>query len=609
MPYRFVLLLGLCTATGTTSADSPSSLPPAAAVASAHPLAADAGVEILQAGGNAFDAAVAISAALGVVEPQSSGIGGGGFWLLYRAKNSHGVMVDGREQAPLAAHRDLFADATAGSGTSTEAMGSAAPDARPSLDGPLAAAIPGQPAALAHIAEHYGRLPLARSLAPAIRLAREGFPVSPAYRRLAKFRLAALRSYPSTAAIFLADGQVPPQGQLIRQPDLARTLQTLADRGRKGFYSGPTATALVRAVRADGGIWTLLDLEQYRVRERRPIEGLYRSMHIDAASPPSSGGVALLSMLNILSGFDLEGADAITRTHLIVEAMRRAYRDRAVYLGDPDFVSVPVELLTDPRYAAGLRASIRPDRAMPSALLPGIEAQPAGPHTSHFSVLDFDGNRVAATLSINYPFGSGFVAAGTGVLLNDEMDDFSMAPGVPNAYGLVGAAANAIEPGKRPLSSMTPTILDDGNRTAVLGTPGGSRIISMVLLATLGFAEGSDPSDWVRIPRFHHQYLPDRIQYEPDTLTNEEVDGLQRLGHTVAELDRPYGNMQAILWDRGAGRVLAASDPRGEGRACIVAVAAESNDPSREQSPYRVRCGAEVAYPPRTPAQSLERRQ
>ncbi|WJW75752.1 gamma-glutamyltransferase [Thiohalobacter sp. IOR34] len=533
--------------------------PPRAAVASAHPLATRAGLEILAAGGNAFDAAVAVSAALAVVEPYSSGLGGGGFWLLHRARDGFEVMVDGRERAPLAARRNMFLDA----------------EGRPvpglSMDGPLAAGIPGEPAALAHIAARYGRLGLARDLAPAIRLAREGFAVDGHYRRLAGFRRDVLRRFPAAAARFLIAGEVPPEGHIIRQPDLARTLEALASRGHEGFYGGALARRLVEGVRAAGGIWTLRDLAEYRVVEREPLRGEYRGIRVTSAAPPSSGGVALITLLNILAGYDLAALDEAGRVHLLVEAMRRAYRDRAQYLGDPDFVDMPLERLTHPFYAAGLRAAIRLDRALPSSLLAPVAPPREGPHTTHFSILDTEGNRVAATLSINYPFGSGFLVPGTGVLLNDEMDDFSIKPGVPNVYGLVGAEANAIAPGKRMLSSMTPTFLDDGERLAILGTPGGSRIISMVLLATLEFAAGREPAAWVARPRFHHQYLPDAIQFEPGALAPALQRRLEAMGHRLRPLDAPYGNMQAVLWDRRNGRVLAASDPRGVGAARLAA--------------------------------------
>ena len=531
--------------------------PPAAAVASAHPLATAAGVEILQAGGNAFDAAVAVSAALAVVEPYSSGLGGGGFWLLHRAADGRTVMIDGRERAPLAAHRDLYLDA----------QGEVIP--RLSIDGALAAAIPGEPAALVHIARRYGRLPLSRSLAPAIRLAREGFEVDEHYQRMARWRLAVLRRFPASARIFLRDGKVPPRGTRIVQPELAETLERLAEAGHDGFYRGPVARHLVEAVRRAGGIWTMDDLAAYSVRERAPVTGRYGDLRILSAAPPSSGGVVLVEMLDILQALHLERHQGADRVHLVVEAMRRAYRDRARYLGDPDQVNMPLARLLSPAYARRLAAGIDLRRATPSAAL-AVEPE-KGRDTTHFSILDAEGNRVAATLSINYPFGSGLVAAGTGVLLNDEMDDFSAKPGVPNVYGLVGAAANAIAPGKRMLSSMTPTFVETPRGVAVLGTPGGSRIITMVLLAVLEIAQDEyDPKVWVSRKRYHHQYLPDRIELEPGALKPAIRAELQRRGHELVERNHSWGNMQAVFWDRRRHQVLAASDPRGIGRAVVI---------------------------------------
>lgn len=537
--------------------------PPAAAVASAHPLATAAGQEVLQAGGNAFDAAVAVSAALAVVEPYSSGLGGGGFWLLHRARDGREVMIDARERAPLAARADMYLDAT----------GAIIPGR--SLNGALAAGIPGEPAALAHLAGRYGHLPLARSLAPALRYAREGFKVDERYQRLAQFRHDVLRAALDTARIFLSDDAVPAPGWQLQQPDLAHTLDALAERGAAGFYSGEIADRLVAGVQAAGGNWTREDLDTYRVLERAPLHGEYRGLHITTAALPSSGGVVLLETLNILSGYDLDKLDTVPRAHLLIESMRRAYRDRAAYLGDPDFVQMPIDMLLAPAYAAGLRAAIRSDHATTSASLPGAAvAEPQGHDTTHFSIIDREGNWVAATLSINYPFGSGFVAPGTGVLLNDEMDDFSAKPGVPNAYGLVGAEANAIAPGKRPLSSMTPTFVSSGRGVALLGTPGGSRIISMVLLGILEVAAGTEPQAWVERPRFHHQFLPDVVEYEANAFSAEQLDALRKLGHSLQVVDEPYGNMQAVYWDRQRKQVSAASDPRGGGQASVVQVPA-----------------------------------
>jgi gamma-glutamyltranspeptidase/glutathione hydrolase len=540
--------------------------PPAAAIASAHPLATQAGMDILAAGGNAFDAAVAVSAVLAVVEPYSSGLGGGGFWLLHRGDDGFETLVDGRERAPLAASRDMFLDAD----------GVVASDL--SLTGALAAGIPGEVAALVHIAAQYGRLPLSHTLEPAIRLARDGFLVDERYRRLAEFRLASMKIDTETARIFLQNDTVPQPGYRLRQPELADTLDDIAREGEAGFYGGRVARQLVEGVRRNGGLWTLEDLADYEVIERRPVSGNFHGLRVTSAGPPSSGGVALLTMLNVISGLPLDKADTVTRTHLVIEAMRRAYRDRALYLGDPDFVSVPVAMLTGAAHAAALRAGIRPDRATPSAALGAVAPVSQGPDTTHFSVLDREGNRVAATLSINYPFGACLTPPGTGVLLNDEMDDFAVKPGAPNAYGLVGGEANAVAPGKRPLSSMTPTFVEDADGVAILGTPGGSRIITMVLLAVLDMEEGNRPRSWVSRPRFHHQYLPDEVQYEPGAFDSAMIDGLTERGHRLKALDSPYGNMQAIYWDRKDRRVYAASDPRGIGAAQVFPPPGPSKD-------------------------------
>jgi len=551
MKHLLILLLLL------PSLATAESKPPAAAIATAHPLATEAGMETLDKGGNAFDAAIAVSASLAVVEPYSSGIGGGGFWLLHRADDGHEVMIDGREKAPLAASRTMYQDDN----------GKVIPGL--SMNGPLAAGIPGEPAALVHISEQYGRLPLEKVLAPAIRQAREGFPVTEHYRRMARFRLEVLRSHPRAAAIFLKDGEVPPLGYLIKQPDLARTLEAIAKHGHDGFYRGKVANELVTSSKQAGGIWQPKDLDEYRVVERAPIRTHYHDLTVTSAAPPSSGGVALATMLNILSQYPLDNLEPAQRDHLTVEAMRRAYRDRAEYLGDTDFVDVPIKRLTSPDYAAGLAASIRMDRATRSSDLPSATKPHEGFHTTHFSILDKEGNYISATLSINYPFGSGFVAGNTGVLLNDEMDDFSAKPGVPNAYGLVGAEANAIAPGKRMLSSMSPTFVDGPDGVAILGTPGGSRIITMVLLGILEVADGKGPQAWVSRPRFHHQYLPDTLYYEADTFDEDEVQALTAMGHHLQRSERRWGNMQAVMWDKKNRRVKAASDPRVEGKASV----------------------------------------
>ena len=534
--------------------------PPQAAIATAHPMATAAGKDILLKGGNAFDAAVAITAALAVVEPYSSGIGGGGFWLIRDQKQAKTVMIDGRETAPIKAHRDMYLDKTG-----NYIVGS-------SVDGALAAGIPGTVAAMVHLSEQYGHLPLKTVLQPAIKMAEQGFPVTEHYQKMVKFRLSVLKKYPESARIFLHNNEVPALGHLIVQSDLGKTLNLIAEKGSAGFYEGATAAKLVSSVQAGKGIWQLDDLKQYRILEREPIQFKYRDMQITSVPPPSSGGVALATILQILQNYELSALDDVLQTHLVVEAMRRAYRDRAEFLGDSDFTNVPVKRLTHPWYAQGLAGSIRLDKAMSSKDLPGIEKTlPKGQGTTHFSVLDKQGNMVSATMSINYPFGSGYTAKGTGVLLNDEMDDFSARPGTPNVYGLVGAEANAIEAGKRPLSSMSPSFVETSKGIGILGTPGGSRIITMVLLGILALEQDKSVEQWVSRPRFHHQYLPDKIFFEPGALSDAVVNQLKEMGHELKPLNSTYGNMQAIYWDFKNG-VQAASDPRVEGEAVVFDV-------------------------------------
>jgi gamma-glutamyltranspeptidase/glutathione hydrolase len=543
---------------GIVHAPTHAGAPHKGAIASAYPLASQAGQEILAAGGNAFDAAVAVSAALAVVEPSSSGLGGGGFYLLHRQSDGMETMVDAREKAPGAATRDMYLDKA---GNEIE---------NASTSGALSSAIPGEPAAFEYLARKYGKLPLKQSLAPAIRLARNGFPL---YARLQfgiRYKQKILAQSPEAARAFLMpDGSVPEIGFIIKQPELANTLEVMAAQGAKGFYEGRVAQDLVSGVRAGGGIWTLEDLKSYRVVERKPLIGEYHGARIVSASPPSSGGIALIDSLNILEGFDLHAFDSATRKHLIIEAMRRAYRDRAIYLGDPDFVTVPLAQLASVDYAAGQRASIRADKAMPSDLLPGIESEPGGTQTTHFSAMDSSGNLVAATISVNLFFGNGYVPAKTGVLLNNTMDDFSTKPGRPNAFGLVGATANAIAPNKRSLSSMTPSFVETPKGLMIVGSPGGSYIISMVLLGTLNYLDGMNAADIVKYPHYHHQYLPDEVAYEPGALTDAEMAELKSKGHTLKLSSRQWGNMQVITWDFATGKVEAASDPRGEGEGLI----------------------------------------
>jgi len=532
--------------------------PDQAGIATAHPLATQAGEDVLAAGGNAFDAAVAISAALAVVEPFASGLGGGAFWLLHRAKDGRQIFVDAREVAPGAASHDMYLDD----------QGKPRPGA--TLNGPLAAGIPGQPAGLVHLARRYGRLSLDKVLAPAIRYAEDGVEVTRGMELGLRFRSSTARNSPAFAALYLPGGKALAVGDLLRQPDLARTLRRIAADGRDGFYKGDVARQLVDGVRAGGGIWTLDDLARYEVIEREPIRAKYRGMTIVSAPPPSAGGIELANMFNILSGFPMDKLAPVDRKHLAIEAMRRAYRDRAIYLGDPAFVSMPVERLLSPFYADGQRISILLDHATPSTQLSGILPDPvAGTNTTHFSVIDRDGNRVAGTLSINTWFGSVFIPPGTGVLLNNEMDDFAIKTGVPNGYDLVGTEANSIAPGKRMLSSMSPTFLESERGVAVLGTPGGSRIITMVLLASLAWFDGADAQEMVSLKRYHHQYYPDAVAYEKGALTAEEETILTARGHKLEPSARSYGNMQVVTWDRKTGHVEAASDPRGGGDVTV----------------------------------------
>lgn len=559
--YRVVFIALFLCLSGSTFAGQPVN----GAVASAHPAATQAGIDILKAGGNAFDAAVAVSAAIAVVEPYGSGVGGGGFWLLHRAEDGKEVMLDGRERAPLAAHRDLYLD------DKGEVIEGA------SINGPLAAAIPGVPAAMAYLAKTYGHLPLSRDLAPAIRLAREGFKIDERYRRYAEMRLEALRKDTEAARIFLLNNDVPPSGYLLKQPDLANTLESIARDGADDFYRGALAKRLADGVRKAGGIWSENDLREYHVLERKPVVSKYRDMKIVSAALPSSGGVVMAEIFNQLAQFDLQAMSKLDRDHVIIEAMRRAYRDRAEYLGDTDLVDVSLERLTSVEYARSLVKDINMEEATPSkSLRPVAQPDGGGSNTTHFSILDKAGNRVAATLSINYPFGSCFVVSGTGLLLNDEMDDFSTKPGVPNAYGLVGTEANSIAPGRRPLSSMSPTFLVKADRLAILGTPGGSRIISMVSLAALKFAEDADADaeTLIRVPRFHHQYLPDMVSFEREAFATEEEQELNLQGYQTKQQTSPYGdaasyygNMQAVVWDKKRQSVTAASDFRGIGQA------------------------------------------
>lgn len=528
------------------------------AVASASPLATQAGIDVLEAGGNAFDAAIAVTSVLAVVEPYSSGIGGGGFYLLHQHNGNRQVMLDARERAPLAAHRDMYLGAD----------GKADKDL--SLNGATAAGIPGIPAALEHLQQNYGRLSLDRTLADAIGYAQNGFEIDDYYRSVAKWRLEVMQRYPSTSAVLLVDGEVPPQRAVIKQVDLANTLRALVSHGKAGFYEGDIAEKLVASVRAHGGIWSLEDLRQYELIERKPTRIRYGDADIIAASLPSSGGIVLNSIFNMLEQLDHDQAEPVEAIHQLVEAMRRAFRDRAEYMGDIDHVEVPVERLSSREHAQLLLQDYSAAKATRSADLRGVGISEGGNDTTHFSIVDGEGNLVAATLSVNYPFGSGLIADGTGVLLNDEMDDFSASPGVPNVWGLLGTEANAIAPGKRMLSSMTPAFVHTPDRTLVTGTPGGSWIITMNLLGILEFIDGGDAAAIVSRRRFHHQYDPDVIRYEEDTFSESTLEALKQKGHQFKVYPWRTGNMHSIIIDNSSGRLDAASDPRGEGQALVA---------------------------------------
>ena len=555
------LALLLVVVPGFAKEPSTASRPAGAAISTAHFAATAAGHEILGKGGNAFDAAVAVSAALSVVEPVSSGIGGGGFFLLREARSGRDVFVDARETAPASANPAMYLR----------------PDGELDTDkatnGPTSAGIPGLPAALVHMATKYGRLPLATSLAPAIRLARDGLKVYPRLESAYASRQAVMERYRGTRDVFLADGDPPQVGETFRQPELARTLERIAAQGRDGFYRGETARLMLADVKRYGGNWSQSDLDGYAVKEREPLHIRYRDFDLVTAPPPSSGGVVLAEILQILEGWDLARLDEATRVHLVVESMRRAYRDRGVYLGDPDFVQMPIERLTSDDYAAGLRASIHPSKATPSAMLPtGEPMQEGSGNTTHFSIIDAEGNLVAATQTVNLGYGSGMVVRGTGILLNDEMDDFALKPGTPNDFGVIGFDANAVAPGRRMLSSMSPTFMIGRDRIAVVGAKGGSRIITMVLLGLLGIEQGMDPAQIAAMPRYHHQYLPDRIVAEPGSISPEALRKLAAMGHEVQESGTPWtALLHAADWNLRDNSVRAGADPRNpSGSATVV---------------------------------------
>lgn len=513
-------------------------------VVSQEALASRVGADILAQGGNAVDAAVATGFALAVTLPQAGNIGGGGFMLVHLAAQDRTIAIDYREMAPGAAHRDLFLDETG------------AADPEKSRFSALASGVPGTVAGLVHAQRAYGTLPLAKVLAPAIALADKGFAMDyplvyslkQAQPRLA--RHAAARRY-----FLAADGSAPAVGTQWRQKDLAKTLRRIARHGSDGFYRGPTADLIVAEMARTGGLIDHQDLANYRVVEREPVKGHYRGYDILSMPPPSSGGIHLVQMLNILEGWDLAalGHNSAAHLHRLVESMRRAYADRSKYLGDPDFASVPTAALLDKAYAARLRAGIDSARATPSSQVgPALKLPPESPQTTHYSVWDKAGNVVSNTYTLNFSYGNGIAVTGAGFLLNNEMDDFSAKPGVPNAFGLLGDEANAIEPGKRPLSSMTPTLVfKDGEPVLVTGGPGGSRIITSVLQVISNHVDfGMNIAEATAAPRIHHQWYPDQVEVEkgisPDTLAL-----LRAMGHDVKASPWAIGRTQSITLEPG----------------------------------------------------------
>lgn len=528
--------------------------PSKGAVVTSNALATKAGEKILAEGGNAYDAATTISAMLSVVEPFASGLGGGAFWLIYDAKSKKYKMLDARETAPLQSHKNMYLDENENLIKNISKLG------------PLSAGIPGIPAVLSYVNEKYGSKKLSTLLVPAYKAAINGFPVNERYLKGANYKKEWLKKYKETEAIFLDKGEVPKKGWILKQTDLAKTIKKIMKGGHKSFYTGSFAKKMVESVQNNGGIWSEEDLNRYKVIEREPVKSTYKGISIIAPGLPSSGGLVLSNALNILAGYELDKLSLTTQKHLIIEALRRAYYERAIKMGDPDFMANSLEFLLTPNYAAKQRESININYATDNQTLEFADPpyQGQGNDTTHFSVIDKYGNRVAVTQSINFWFGSAFVPKGTGVLLNNEMDDFSIKPGTENGYGLIGYDANAVEPGKRMLSSMTPTFLESDRGFVILGTPGGSRIISMILLATLEWVNGGDAKSMVSLPRFHHQYHPDYVLYEEEAFMSSEIDELESMGHIFKKSNRQFGNMQIIMWDQVNNKIEIASDPRGK---------------------------------------------
>ena len=521
-------------------------------VVTAQHEASEVGRRILQAGGNAVDAAVAVGYALAVVDPCCGNIGGGGFMLIRRADGGASV-INFREKAPRAADPAMFLDAA----------GNVVREA--SLYGYRAAGVPGTVMGLDRALVLHGRLGRAAVMAPAIALAREGFVLGAADAGILAARASRLAADPETARIFLRRDGTPYQaGDRLVQPDLAATLTLIADQGPDAFYRGPIAAAVAAASASHGGIITAEDFAGYTVEAAAPVGCTYRGYRILSAPPPSAGGTVLCEMLNVLSGWNLAefGYRTAATLHLIAETMRHAYVDRNSAFGDPAFMADPGPRLLAPTYAAAIRATIDPDKAtLSTALGPGTPPhEPA--ETTHYSIVDGDGNAVALTYTLNGNFGSAVVAPGTGFLLNNEMDDFAVKPGTPNLFGLVQGAANAIAPGKRPLSSMTPTVVErDGRLVFVLGSPGGPRIITAVLETLINLVDfGLTPQAAVAAPRFHHQWLPDALYYERDGIDPTTIAALAARGHRVVE-QAPWGAVELIALAPD-GRAVGVNDPR-----------------------------------------------
>jgi len=528
-------------------------------VASRSMLASQVGADIMRNGGNAIDAAVATGFALAVTYPDAGNLGGGGFMVI-RLADGRVVTNDHRERAPRGAQRDMYLDASGNvvPGLSTQTH--------------LAAGVPGSVAGMLDVLEKYGTLPRKTIMAPAIRLASDGFVLNDDLAEQFGEAAAEFAKHPGSARVFLKkDGSKYRSGDRFKQPELAKTLELISAKGRDGFYTGVTAELIVAEMKRGGGLISAADLADYKSVWRDPIKGMYRGYQIYSMAPPSSGGVLLVQMLNMLEPFDIKasGYGSAATIHLMVEAERRAYADRAEYLGDPDFYPVPIAKLTDKSYAVQRFSDFDATRATPSTGIgPGLEHE--SPQTTHFSVMDAAGNAVACTTTLNLSFGSKIVVEGAGFLLNNEMDDFSARANTPNSYGLIGRVANSIEPGKRMLSSMTPTIVVDseGRTRLVTGSPGGSTIITTVLQIVVNVIDhGMDASDAVGAPRFHHQWMPDRVVYEPWGISPDTLKILQGRGYTFVPLPwgRGIGDANSVM--RSGDELLGMSDPRNRGGA------------------------------------------